>query len=47
MDKLLNQKMSKELDSMIHDSEKEIFRFSGEEFNISSPKQLGMILFEK
>ena len=41
------QEMSKELDSMINDSEKEIFRFSGEEFNISSPKQLGMILFEK
>ena len=31
----------------IQELEKEIYREAGEEFNINSPKQLGVILFEK
>lgn len=42
------QQMSDVLKSKILASEKQIFNMSGgEEFNISSPKQLGTILFEK
>ena len=36
-----------ELSERIETLEKEIYRLSGEEFNINSPKQLGVILFEK
>ena len=39
LSKLLNQKLKK--------IEQTIFKKSGEEFNIASPKQLGLILFEK
>ena len=41
--KSLGEKFNKE----IIKTEKEIFDFCGEEFNIKSPKQLGKILFEK
>lgn len=39
--------MSKDLERQIVKLEKEIYRAAGEEFNINSPKQLGVILFEK
>ena len=39
--------MEEEMTSRISDMEKEIYSLVGEEFNISSPKQLGIILFEK
>ncbi|MDP4179409.1 MAG: DNA polymerase I, partial [Bacillota bacterium] len=39
----LGDKFSKEIDSV----QKEIYDMAGEEFNVSSPKQLGKILFEK
>ena len=42
----LNQ-MGVDLDQRIHILEKEIYDISGETFNISSPKQLGIVLFEK
>ena len=35
------------LREQIIDIEKEIFELAGEEFNVSSPKQLGLVLFEK
>ncbi|MDP3432349.1 MAG: DNA polymerase I [Bacteroidota bacterium] len=35
------------LRTQLIDLEKEIIDFAGEEFNVSSPKQLGVILFEK
>ena len=40
-------KMGEELDEKIAMLEQAIYSMSGEEFNISSPKQLGIILFEK
>ncbi len=40
-------KMNDEMAGRIKDIEKEIYELAGEEFNISSPKQLGVILFEK
>ncbi len=39
--------MGKDLDARIEKLEKEIETIAGESFNISSPKQLGTILFEK
>jgi len=38
---------SKELEKYIGETEKNIFKHAGVEFNIASPKQLGEILFEK
>ncbi len=41
------EQFSIQLGEMISDFEKEIYEEAGEEFNINSPKQLGVILFEK
>lgn len=43
---ILNQ-MATEMKERINNLETEIYELAGEEFNISSPKQLGVILFEK
>lgn len=40
-------KLSVEFAKRITDLEKEVYKITGEEFNISSPKQLGEILFTK
>ncbi|WP_439152231.1 DNA polymerase I [Winogradskyella sp.] len=39
--------LSEALDNDIKDLETKIYKTAGEEFNIASPKQLGVILFEK
>ena len=41
------EETGKELSIKIEKLEQEIYELAGEEFNISSPKQLGVILFEK
>ena len=41
------EKLSKEYHSELSKIEKKIYRHAGEEFNINSPKQLGVVLFEK
>ncbi|SOC03157.1 DNA polymerase I [Ureibacillus xyleni] len=41
------EKMGEELEQKITSLEKEIYELAGEKFNINSPKQLGVILFEK
>lgn len=41
------KKYAGDLRRQIIEVEKEIFELAGEEFNVSSPKQLGIILFEK
>ena len=46
-DKNILDDMSKDMDNRISSLEKEIYELAGEEFNISSPKQLGIILFDK
>lgn len=38
---------SKKLHKLINKSENEIFKLAKEKFNLSSPKQLGVVLFEK
>lgn len=40
------QKMSVEIEAMIHDIEKQIHNLAGREFNIGSPSQLAVVLFE-
>ena len=40
-------KMSKELEVESTKAQAEIFEMAGEEFNVASPKQLGVILFDK
>jgi len=44
--KVLNE-MSKECEKKLNTLMKEIYHLAGEEFNINSPKQLSVILFEK
>jgi DNA polymerase-1 len=41
------KEFSKECEKEISKIEKQIYKLAGEEFNVNSPKQLGVILFEK
>ena len=41
------EKLDKEFEEDLEKLKKEIFKKSGEEFNLNSPKQLGEILFDK
>jgi len=47
IDKAALESFSKDLEKLIKDYTKKIHKTAGEEFNISSPKQLQKILFEK
>ncbi len=47
LDKAFLNSLSEDLNADIAKLEKEIYEAAGEEFNIASPKQLGVILFEK
>ncbi|MBW1294694.1 DNA polymerase I [Aquimarina litoralis] len=47
LDKEFLQALSEELDNDIKTLESNIYTEAGEEFNIASPKQLGIVLFEK
>ncbi len=47
VEKAVLNSYSEELADSIAELEKEIYEEAGEEFNINSPKQLGVILFEK
>jgi DNA polymerase I len=47
VDKKALQKLSKDYHAELTRIERKIYEFAGEEFNISSPKQLGEILFVK
>ncbi|MBE7639513.1 DNA polymerase I [Salegentibacter sp. BLCTC] len=47
LDEKFLKSLSDALDSDIKDLEKSIYEEAGEEFKISSPKQLGLVLFEK
>ncbi len=47
LDRAFLESLSKDLDNDIKDLESKIYTEAGEEFNIASPKQLGVILFEK
>ncbi|MGD9898219.1 MAG: DNA polymerase I [Calditrichaceae bacterium] len=47
LDKEFLGKMSVELGTELSKTEKEIYDIAGEKFNINSPQQLGMIMFEK
>ena len=40
-------KMKEEVEIKIKEIEKEIYKLSGKEFNINSPKQLGIVLFDE
>ena len=46
-DEKIIDNLGKEFDEIISSTEKKIFEYAGEEFNVNSPKQLGVILFEK
>lgn len=46
-DRKVLDEMSEMLDGRIKELEKDIYALAGEEFNINSPKQLGIILFDK
>ena len=41
------KKLSLEYHKKLEEAEREIYKHAGEEFNINSPKQLGVILFDK
>jgi len=47
LDQVILAERGKELDQGIASLTEEIYQLAGEEFNINSPKQLGVILFEK
>lgn len=47
VDKEMLSELGKEFTQIISSLESEIYEYAGEEFNINSPKQLGVILFEK
>ncbi len=47
LDEKFLQSLSADLEKDIKDLEENIYREAGEEFNIGSPKQLGILLFEK
>ncbi|NOQ47185.1 MAG: DNA polymerase I, partial [Desulfobulbaceae bacterium] len=47
VDKVLLQTLSKEFGGKLVDFEQQIYQAAGKEFNINSPKQLGVILFEE
>ncbi len=47
VDKDYLKKLSKEYHGVANSLEKKIWKLAGEEFNVSSPKQLGVVLFEK
>lgn len=47
VDKDVLNELDLEIKELISDAEKKIFSLAGEAFNINSPKQLGVILFEK
>ncbi|MFC0603778.1 DNA polymerase I [Winogradskyella pulchriflava] len=47
LDKGFLESLSEQLNNDIANLEKSIYEAAGEEFNIASPKQLGIILFEK
>ncbi|MFG6394524.1 MAG: DNA polymerase I [Lachnospiraceae bacterium] len=46
-DRKVLEEMSEILDERIKELETDIYKLAGEEFNINSPKQLGVILFDK
>lgn len=47
IDQKLLRKLSGEMKTELQNLQQEIFEIAGEEFNINSPQQLGIILFEK
>lgn len=47
LDESVLEKIGKELEIRINELTSSIYTLAGEEFNINSPKQLGVILFEK
>lgn len=47
LDEAVLEKIGQELEGRIEELTKRIYALAGEEFNINSPKQLGVILFEK